>query len=206
MFATLLSAALFAAQPAHAAPTDTPDTPPLILTIDGVEHPLHNAVPITITIDGKPHEIRIDLPTTARFVGDFIRFDYPASAGSQIREDRNGYFASRIAVDNAIISLYEFPGQISLATMFDSIAAQYKDTEVEHTIGDVKLKTDIATLEGRFVLVNIAGVWVRQELYRISDGKGSTFVMLQDSREEPDVPTPEYTRLTTGLAQTFQVK
>lgn len=201
---TFLTAALLLAQPATAASDTTPEAPAITLTIDGVPHPVQPGRTTTITIDGRDHEVRVDLPTTALFAGDFVRFHYPTSAASVIREKRDGYFVTRIAVKDAFISLYEFPSLIGLDVMFDSIVSQF--AQVEHETGDVQLQTNTAKLEGRFVVVNVAGAWVRQEMYRVSNGTASTFIILQDGRDEADVPTPEFTHLTSEFARTFSVK
>lgn len=207
MLTFITAAVLLAIQPAApATPDAAPDTPPIILTIDGQPHQLHDGRTVTITIDGKPHTVRIDLPTVTRFSGIQISFDFPASLTGGPLQQEDTVTIHRYMDGNASLLIFEFTEPIPFATIFNDLVAEYGDAVDENSVADTVLEAKIAKLNGRSITINFAGQTLRQEVYRIANTQAATFILLQDIRDDPDQPTEAFTTLRTHLAQTLKTK
>jgi hypothetical protein len=206
MLTTLFAAALLL-QPAVTEPESPASGPPIVLTIDGVAHDLHDGKTVTITIDGKPHEVRIDLPAPSPitlFDGRQVRFDRPTSLVGGVVTDEGGTVAHQFLGAPAALIVFEFSEPIPFAAIFDDMAAQYGDDLV--ATGESVIEAEVGRLEGRFLTVAIADGHLRQEVYRIGNAEACTFIVLQDSREQNDEPTEPFTAMRDLLAKTLRTK
>jgi hypothetical protein len=203
---THLAAVLLAVQPAAPTTQAAPDAPPIILTIDGQPHELHDGRTVTLTIDGKPHEVRIDLPTVTRFSGRQISFDFPSIFLGGVLTQDEAVTAHRYLAADAALIVFEFTIPMPFAQLFDDTVAQYGDAVAEGGVADVVLEAEIATLNGRSITINFADGTLRQELYRIANADAATFILIQDTRDDPDQPTEAFTALRASLAKTLKTK
>lgn len=203
---THLAAVLLAVQPAAPASQAAPDAPPIILTIDGQAHELHDGRTVTLTIDGKPHEVRIDLPTVTRFSGRQISFDFPSIFLGGVLSQDEAVTAHRYLGADAALIVFEFTEPMPFAQLFNDMVAEYGEAVPEGGVADVVLEAEIAKLNGRSITINLGGGTLRQELYRIANAEAATFILIQDTRDDPDQPTEAFTALRASLAKTLKTK